>query len=45
MRELRDTLKKAEADQGRSKPYEISAWVFGSLEENLYYGLDGRPCV
>ena len=45
MRELRDTLEKAAAQHGRSEPYEISAWVFGSLEENLYYGLDVKTWV
>ncbi len=45
MRELRDTLQKVATQQGRSKPYEISAWVFGSLKENLYYGLDVRTWI
>ena len=40
MEELRRELEGVASRQNRSKPIEVSAWVLGSLEENLYYGLD-----
>ena len=40
MQDLRQDLENIAKEQKRSEPFEISAWVMGSLEENLYYGLD-----
>ncbi len=40
MQELRRELDALAQERNRTKPIEISVWVLGSPEENLYYGLD-----
>lgn len=40
MRNLRKELDTVAEQGGRSKRIEVSAWVLGSKEENLFYGLD-----
>ena len=40
MRELRERLQRQARSQGRSRPAALSAWVFGSEEENLFYAMD-----
>ena len=42
MRKLRQNLDDLAGKQQRSQPYPVSAWVFGSEEENLFYGIDVR---
>ena len=40
MRDLRTMLREEERRQHRSKPFDITAVVMGSREENFQYGLD-----
>ena len=45
MKELHRDLESVAKKRNRGKPIELSAWVLGSLEENLYYGLDLKAWV
>ena len=45
MKRLRQDLDDLARTQQRSQPYPVSAWVFGSEEENLFYGIDVRNWV
>ena len=45
MKDLRRTLEESAREQGRDEPFEITAWVFGSLQENLEFGLDPETWV
>ena len=45
MRRLRETLQTTARRRGQPRPLPVTAWVFGSAQENLFHGIDIKTWV
>ena len=45
MRRLRETLQTAARRRSQTRPLPVTAWVFGSAQENLLHGIDIQTWV